>query len=402
MQRLTAALVLACSLLLCTAALASSWPTFHGPNQNRISPETGINTNWAENPPEQLWQTAMSDNGYAGHSVAEGKVFIIDQDGDQNVVRAINLETGENVWTFSYPDSGRANYGFARSTPVVEDGKVYTISRLGLVHRLNAEDGSKDWVVDMREEFGGRLPRWQYSMSPLIDGDHVILVPGGPNAGVAAINKETGETVWRGGGGDVPGYTEPVVATIDGVKQYVVFTARNLIGVRAEDGELLWRHPWRTPNDVNAATPIVRGNEIFITTGYNRGCALVRVTNNQVETVWENKAIHSHFNTGLYYDGHIYSSSDRGRLVCVEWDTGETRWEQRGSVGKGGIVGVDGHLIGLQERRGTVFLVELTPERYNEVGQFDGLGDQSWTAPIVAEGRLIIRNRSTLACYKLK
>ncbi|MFW6107895.1 MAG: PQQ-binding-like beta-propeller repeat protein [bacterium] len=401
MRKALLVVVTVAALALCAYGLAASWPYWRGPNKDGVSPETGFAGTWKEDAPEKLWQVAMHDGGYAVPSVADGKVLIIDHKGAEDIVRAIDLKTGKDVWAFSYPDSPRSNYGFARAAPVVDDGKVYTVSRLGLVHCLTLEDGEKQWAVNMKKEFGGRPPTWQYTASALIDGGWAIVVPGGKDACVAALHKETGKAIWAGGGSDKPGYATPVAATIDDVKQYVVFTAKNLIGVRAKDGKLLWRFPWHTRYDVNAATPIVRGNEIFITSNYRRGCALIRVSGNRPKTVWENKAIHSHFNTGILRDGHIYSPSDRGRLVCVEWKTGRMKWEQKGGMGKGGIVGFDDRLIGLHGSRGTVSLVKMTPDKYNELRRMDGLGGRSWTPPIIADGCLIIRNQKALACYKL-
>jgi len=388
-------------VVLSASASASDWPQFLGPNADGTSPITGINKNWKENPPSELWRVSMKDDGYAGPSVADGRLFIIDRDGDNDVVKAFKLDSGELLWQFSYSDGGGANYGYARSTPAVDGGKVYTLSRNGLLHCLNVEDGSKVWTRDIRADFKGRPPSWQYSYSPRIDGNVLIVQPGGQNAAVAVLNKTTGQTIWAGGGSDRPGYGAPVIATLSGRKQYVIFTGSGVMGVDAQNGNQLWRQEWRTPNDVNAATPLVMGQHVYITSGYGRGGAMLRVDRDKVEIVWENKEVQSHFSSPILYGGFIYATTDPGFLVCLKPETGESVWRQRGFE-KGAIAIADGTIIALDGRRGEVVMAEATPESYNELGRFAGLGGQSWTAPIVADGKLIIRNKSALAVYNLQ
>jgi outer membrane protein assembly factor BamB len=238
-------------------------------------------------------------------------------------------------------------------------------------------------------------------MSPLIDGDAVILVPGGGNA-VAAVNRKTGQVVWKGGGNDKPGYSTPVPATLAGRKQYVVFLGTSLRGVDAGSGQELWSLPWKTNYDVNAAVPIpVGGDSVFVTSGYGHGCALVSVAGGSAKAVWENTEIQSHFNSGVLKDGCIYHTTDPGRLVCIDAKTGAMKWSQNGFE-KGGLVGVDGTLIVLDGRSGKITMAEMSPNGYKELGSLPGLGGQSWSPPIVGNGKLIVRNKSTLACYDLK
>ncbi len=384
------------------SAVRSDWPNFLGPNRDGISPETGINKNWKAKEPKILWKTPMGDNGYAGPSVAGGKVFIIDHKGSDDIVRAIDLQTGQDVWTFSYPDMSRHNYGFSHATPTVDGGHVYTMSGLGKLHCLTAADGKKVWVRDIVRELGGKVPEWQVAASPVIDGDRIIVLPGGHGACVAALDKKTGQTIWKGGGDDAASYATPVVATLGGRKQYIVFSAGGLLGVDPADGKLLWRFPWKTSYDVNAATPIVVSDDtIFVTSGYGRGCALVKVAGGRAEAVWENKAMQSHFSTPVLSAGHIYGTSDRNRTVCLEAATGKIKWEEPGG-GKGGVIAVDGTLISVDGSRGVVTMMELSPNGFRPLGQITPLGGQSWTAPIVADGRLLLRNKQALVCLDLR
>jgi outer membrane protein assembly factor BamB len=342
----------------------------------------------------------MGDDGFAGPAVADGRVFIVDHEGADDVVRALDLKTGSNVWTYSYADSQRPNYGFARSTPAIDQGKVYTVSRMGVVNCLDAPTGAQVWSKNVVSEFKGQLPGWQMSMSPLVDGNRLIVCPAGPDASVAALDKLTGRTIWAGGGSQKMGYSTPVAASIGGRKQYIVFAGTALTGVDAAGGRLLWSVPWQTSYDVNAATPIVIGDTVFVTSGYARGCALVKVSGEKTEILWENKDISPHFNSPVFKDGYFYGSGD-GPLVCMEAKTGKVMWKQPGFE-KGGLVGVDGCLIAVNGGGGDVVLLKMSPDQYTELGRMKPLGGQSWTAPIVADGKLIIRNKSALACLNLK
>ncbi len=403
MTRTTRFALIAICIALPLAAFAGDWPQWHGPDANNISPETGINKNWNANPPRELWRVSLHDNGYAGPSVADGKVFIIDHVGAEDIVRAISLADGSDVWQYRYDDLTKHNYGYSRATPVYAAGKLYTVSFLGKVHCINAKDGQMVWMRDMRGEFGGKSPTWGYAMSALVDGDKVIVCPGGSSTAVVALNAANGQTIWQGGGSDVPGYATPVKATIQGTEQYVVFAAKALIGVDANTGQRLWRYGWETKYDVNAATPIVSGDAIFITSGYGHGCAIIQIDEGGPVRVWENREVMAHFNSPVYLGGVFFANSDPGFLVCLNPSNGATLWKQQG-FGKGGLLAVDGTIIAMNGRDGDVGRGEATPDGYHELGRISPLRgkDQNWTAPIVADGKLLVRNKEAMACLALK
>jgi outer membrane protein assembly factor BamB len=391
-----------CSVLLLSMPIsAADWPNFRGPGHDGISPEEGIHKDWRDSPPEILWEVELSDEGYAGPAVADGVLYIVDHEGSDDVVRAIDTRNGKDIWTYRYPETSRDNYGHARATPSVDQGRVYTLSRKGLLLSLDAKTGGKIWSRNILDDFRGKSPKYEMSFSPLIDGEKLIICPGGKQSAVAALDKSTGRTLWKGGGSDQPGYATPVAAVIEGRPQYVVFTGVSLIGVNRSDGALLWRLPWQTSHDVNAATPIVLGDDVFITSGYNHGCALVRVQSGTAAAAWQSRDLVGHFNSPIYWKGYVYGIGDPGELVCLDPKTGTLAWSERGFE-KGGVVGVDGMLIALNGNKGHVVLVEMTPEEYRERGRIRPLGGRSWTAPIVAGGRLYIRNEDKLACLSLK
>lgn len=386
-------------LSIVASAFAADWPHWRGPDRTGIAPDTGINKDWGARPPEKLWETALHDGGYAGPSVADGKVFIIDHEQNQDVVRAIDVSTGEDLWQYRYEDLAKADYGYSRSTPVYDAGRLYTVSYLGKVACIDANSGEIIWGVDMASRFNGRRPKWGYAMSVLVDGENVVIVPGGPQACVAVLNKLDGSLVWAGGGGDIPGYATPVKANIQGIDQYVVFTGKSLIGADLLTGTLLWRVPWETQHDVNAATPLVAGNHIFVTSNYRRGCALIAVEPDHASVLWESPGMSAHFNTPVFMNGYLFGPTNPN-LVCLDPRTGEVMRAERGFE-RGGVVGVDGVILALSGNQGFMAMVEPTPQGYHELGRFTPLGGQSWAPPIVSDGRLIVRNADTLACFDL-
>lgn len=393
---------------------AADWPHFGGPSSDGHAPDTGLPAAWGTRVPRIRWSVALTDDGYAGPAVAGGRVFLIDHRGNQDIVRALDANTGREVWRYVYADTKTRVWGYARTTPTVVGDSVYTLSRLGLACCFAARTGKLRWSRDIIKDFHGVRPQWDLSASPLVDGDRLILCPGGKNAAVVALDRRTGRTIWAGGGSDFPGYATPVVATIGGTRQYVVFAGSSLIGVEASSGKLLWSLPWTTrlepavdtPNarahfNANAATPLISGDTVFITTGYGHGCALVKITRNRARIVWESKALQSQYSTPVLHDGYVYGTSDPGYLTCLALRTGAVQWRQRGFE-KGGLVAVDGKLIVMDGRTGEVVLVRITPTAYQELGRMTPLGGESRTAPIVTDGRLLVRNRKALACLDLR
>lgn len=400
---LVAAIVACC---LWTTACAADWPKFMGPTANGFAPDTGINKDWKAQAPRELWRIALTDDGYAGPSVADGKLFIIDHEktdqgfGVNDILRAINVADGQELWRLPFPNTNRPNYGFSRSTPVYDNGKLYVLGQMGQLGCVNVADGKPVWGTNILTDYKGRNPSWNMAMSPFIDGENVIVTPGGPNAGVVALKKKDGALVWKGGDSEACSYATPVLATIDGKRQYVVFASKCLMGVSTVDGAVLWKYPWVTGCDVNAALPIVTGNAVFITSGYGHGCTMLDIANGTATKRWENKSIQSHFSSPILSGGFIYGTTDPGALVCLNPQDGSEKWRQRGFE-KGGMCAVDGTFIVCDGRTGDVVMVKINPDNYEELGRFKPLGGQSWTAPIVANGKLYVRNKSTLVCLDL-
>ena len=375
------------------SAQAGDWPQFRGPKQDGVSTETGINKDWSSKPPKALWTCELSDDGFGGPCVAEGKVFIVDHQGPDDVVRALNAETGIEIWHFAYPGPPKNRNGFTGSTPAVDHGAVFVISRKGIVHALKTDTGKMIWERDIMADFKGKFPEWDMNISPVVDDGRLIVVPGGLDASVVALSKETGETIWQGAGSE-PGYATPVVAELDGQKQVVTFTAGGLTGWKPENGQRLWNVPWTTAHNQNSATPIMMGNRIFITSAWGVGCALIEVKANNPTVLWTNKSMQARFSSPVFWNGFIYGVSEPGDLSCLNATTGELQWKKSGFQ-FGPVMAMDGVLIALVGNSGDVIMVETDSGSYRELGRIKPLPGPLWTAPVVANGKLLLRNKKT-------
>jgi len=392
--------------LLPSALLAADWPRFLGPAANSISSETGINKNWVERPPKECWRITMTDGGFSGPAISGGVVYLHDHKGAEDIIRAVNAENGEEKWRFAYFEKGQENHGYTRATPTVEDGCVYTVSRTGVVHCLDAVTGRKVWRRDVIESHGGEPPEWGAANSAVIDGERIITIAAGENAHVAVLDKQTGNDIWVGGGTDIAGYATPVIGQLNDRKQYLIFTGKSIIGVSSEGGALLWRYPWETQLDSNASSPIIVGEtSIWIASGYRRGCALLRVDGGHVAEVWADKGISPQWSSGVLINDHIYVTTMPGYLVCVEADTGKEKWRSKGAARgfeHGGLCAVDGTLIVIEGNTGNVVQTVVSSEAYRELGRINPLNSsRCWVAPVVADKQLYVRSPKELVCLDI-
>lgn len=415
------------SLAAADPAQAGDWPSFRGPKADSHSPERGINKDWKTRPPKQLWKVEMTDKGYSGICVAGGKVFVIDHAGAQDVVRALDAATGNELWKFPYQDTSANRNGFARSTPTFDEGRLYTFSRLGVLHCLDAASGKPVWSLDTVKELGGKRPTFDHTASPLVLGEKLVVMTGGAQGIITALDKKTGKVLWRGGAGsdagvppgaslvlpsgqevpygtaDAPGYVTPFLATIEGRPQIICASARAVIAVNPADGKTLWCFSWPTVNGNDAADPLVSGNSVLITSGDKFGCVMLDIAGGKPTVRYKNKELQSQFNSPLLEQGVIYSTTDPlpGDLICMNQADGKVFWRQPGFE-KGGVVMIDGVLLALQGKTGELVMVEPTTAGYKELGRFTPLGGQSWTPPALSDGKLFVRNTKAVACFDLK
>ena len=311
MKKMAMAVLVSASCAL--AVNAADWPNWRGPNCNGISPETGINKAWSNKPPALLWKFAMGDLGFAAPSVADGKVYFIDHVATNEVIRAIDVRTGKGIWECAYLDQVGAAYGFAHTAPAVMQDKVVTVGRRGDVYCLNSKDGTKVWYKNFQKDLGGVIGGFGCSISPLIDGKKVILCPSGKENSVVALDIATGDMIWKCQVNDGPAYASPVIATIGKKKQYVVIMSANLFGLDPETGKILWTQEVKTPNGINAATPPVDNDSIYVTSVYDFGSAIIKVNGDKASEVWRDKKLQSCFSSGILIKDHIYANCGYAR-----------------------------------------------------------------------------------------
>ena len=351
-----------------------------------------------------LWRQSTTGPGYSGIVVVDGLLYTMMQDGPDEAVVCLDAATGEERWRYRYRASFVSDQGSGpRSTPAVYDGLVYAVGATGLMHCLDARTGRPIWRRDLIGELGGRIPDWGVSFSPLVVGDLVFVMPGGAGGrSVAALDRHSGAVRWQSLD-DRPGYASPVYATLAGQPQVLFFTAEALVSVEPQTGRLYWRFPWTTSMDCNIATPIVSDPYVFISTGYGRGCALLRVValpggGAGAEVVYRSTAMRNHFSTPVLVGEYLYGF-DETRLTCMELATGRVRWH-RGGFRKGSLIACNDKLIVLGEY-GKLALLAATPDGYRELARTRLCRHRTWTPPTLVAGRLFVRDEQEIMCLDL-
>jgi outer membrane protein assembly factor BamB len=373
------------------ATCGADWPCYRGPDHNGISQETNWNSTWGNAGPKVLWKKSVG-MGYSTTAVADGRVYAMGNSGKQtniDTVYCFDAQTGQELWKHSYSCPLEAKYypGGTLSTPTVDAGKVYTLSKMGDFFCLDAKTGKVLWQKQLNKGLGFELPTWHLSSSPLIVDDKVVL-----NVGVAglAMNKNTGDLVWQSDKGKC-GYATPVPFTMDGKAGLALFGEVTLVAVNPADGKLLWQYPWKTKYEVNAPDPIVVGNQIFISSGYNRGCSLLEVSGGNVKKVWENKVMAMQINSPILRDGFIYGF-DEDVFKCLKLQDGSQQWQDK-SLGKGSLMmTADGRLI-LTSDKGELVVAKADSQKFDVLARAQILSkEQCWTTPVLANGRIYVRN----------
>lgn len=398
-----AAAALGCVLLGSLRAGADDWPYWRGLHRDGISRETGLLKTWPEAGPKVLWKRAVP-GGYSSFAVAQGRLYTMTEDRKEEIVLCLDAASGEPIWEHRYPADYDQHPGLdqrfksgPRSTPIVEGGRVYAVGTTGIMHCLDAKQGSVVWKVDLLSLGQRKIPEFGYSNSPLIVGDRVFVHPGGPGGNsLAALDKRTGKVLWKAHD-DPIGYSSPIRVQFEGQEQLIHFTGEGITAVKPEDGSPLWRFAWKTAYDLNVATPIYHQGQLFLSSNYGRGAALLKLKPGGVDEVYRTANMQNHFSTSVLYQGHLYGFSN-DRLRCVDWATGEVKWDQRG-LGRGSLLLADGHLFALGDK-GDLVLAEATPTAYVQKGQVKALqASPCWTGPVLANGRLYVRNETEIVAF---
>ena len=386
------------------------WPQFRGPNRDNVSKETGLLKNWPPAGPELLWTARGFGEGYSSVSVAGGKVFTMGTQGNNQAVFARDLQSGDAIWATPCGPAFRQGAGNGpRSTPTIDGDFVYVLGGGGELSCLDVRSGRVKWQKNILREFAASNITWGICESVLIDGEKLVCTPGGRGATMVALNKRDGNVIWRAAvlGNPQASYSSPIAVTVGGVKQYVSVTSRSVIGVRAADGRGMWQDSASSNGTANCSAPLFYENHIFSASGYGTGGALLRLSSSRGETsarrLFTTSDMKNHHGGMVIVDGYLYGSNDPGILTCLDLRDGSVKWKNR-SVGKGSVTYADGRII-LRSESGPVVLVEATPAGYRELGRFDQpnrSGRSAWAHPVVAAGKLFLRDQDLMLCLSLK
>jgi outer membrane protein assembly factor BamB len=388
-------------LLTCTLAWAADWPQWRGPNRDGISPETGLLDSWPKGGPPLLWKVQGLGEGYAGAAISGGHLFIQGQQGDEEFVLAFDSNTGKQLWRAQSGRQFRESRGFGpRGTPSIDGDHLYALAADGMLVCLETATGKRIWGFNIVDRFHSRVLQWGISESPLVDGDRVIVTPGASGAAVVALDKMNGKVLWTSQS-DQAGYSSPVAYDAGGSRKVVVFTGEAAIGLDFNSGRLLWRYERVANRTADIATPIVHDGQVFLSSDYGTGCALLKVAAGDASEVYFNRDMRNHYSTSVLVGDYLYGFSS-SILTAMKFQTGEVAWRDR-SVGKGSLIYADRHLYCLGEG-GVVGLVEASPEGYREKSRFEIPKGEfpTWSPPVIADGKLYLREQDNLYCYNIK
>jgi outer membrane protein assembly factor BamB len=399
-------------------AIALDWPQWRGPQRDGISQETGLLKAWPKEGPKLLWQVDTVGFGYSTPAVAVDRIYLLGNKGKKDeFVEALNAQDGAPIWKVRIgsvgPNMG-PQYPGARGTPTVDGELLYAIGSNGDLDCMETATGKIRWHKDLRAEFNGRPGLWAYSESPLVDGDVVVCTPGGADATMVALNKQTGDVIWKSPipGADTAGYSSVAIAEIGGVKEYVQFMQKGLVGVDAKTGKFLWRYEKTAKaSPANIPTPVVHDAFVYSASGYGGGGLVELKPENggvKAEQVYYSSKLPNAIGGTVEVGGYLYGTNSQG-LMCVDFKTGNLKWQDR-CVGTGSICYADGFLYVHGEKNNSVALVKATPDGYHIEGEFTppgtpshaGRGPKAWSYPVIANGRLYIRDLDHLWCYDLR
>ena len=437
----------------CSSVLADDWPQWQGPNRNAISTERSLLQEWPEAGPPLAWRVDGLGGGDSAPAVADGRLFGLSNRDGQEIIWALSEADGQELWSTSLGDAAEQRMPQSKEgpggTPSVDGSHLYVIGMSGRIACLNVEDGEVVWQKSLVDDFGGTPPMWSYRESPLVDGDHVICTPGAADALMVALDKLTGETVWKtpmpaaptpeettpprdnparppgpggrggfgggrggfGGGGPRSGaaYSSPIAIDFEGERQYVQFTASSLVGVSAVSGELLWRYD--APSNrmgINCSTPIFQDGLVFAASAYGAGGGAVRLVKDDsgkinAEEVYFTSRMENHHGGMIVIDDCLYGANGGnggGYLSCLDFQTGEVLWRDRDAP-KGAVLLADGRLY-LRSEDGEMLLIEPSKEELIVRGRFeqpDRSSAPAWAHPVIANGKLYVRDQGLLLCY---
>ena len=392
-----------------SSGCAGDWPQFLGPTRNGVAAESNLSVSWPKEGPPVVWQRKVGQ-GFSGPAVASGKLILFHRIGDKETVECLDARTGKPLWTYGYPTTYQDDFGFdegPRAVPAIAGGKVYTFGAEGNLNCIDLATGKKLWAVDTKSQFSAGKGFFGMVCSPLVEGDSVLLNIGGKDgAGIVAFDRTTGKLLWKATG-DEASYSSPVAATINGKRYALFFTRSGLVGLDPGSGTIYFQFPWRARMNasVNAATPLVIDDLVFLSASYNIGAILLRVKGSDVEKIWSaDDVLSNHYATSVYHDGYLYGFDGRqesgARLRCVELKTGKVRWTQE-SLGAGTVTLADNRLLVLTER-GELIQAPASPAEFKPANRAQILPSTARAYPALADGLFYARSKDKLVCVDLR
>ncbi len=401
--------------LLSRAAAAADWPQWRGSQRDGISTEQGLLGQWPAEGPKLRWQVNDIGDGYSTPSVVGDRLYLLSNRGQDNeLVQALAVGDGQQSWTTRIGNVGPnrgPQYPGSRSTPTIDGELLFALGSDGDLACLERGSGKILWQKNLRTDFGGQPGNWAYAESPLVDRDVVVCTPGGADATLVALDKKTGEVIWKSPvpGGDQAAYASMIVVQLDGIRQYVQFLQKGLVGVEAKTGRFLWRYAKTAEGSpANIPTPVAQDNFIYSAAGKSGGGLIqLKVEQDTVEAtqIYFAPKLPTSIGGAVLVDGYLYGTNGQG-LLCAEFATGEVKWQERG-VGAGAVCYANGRLY-VHGENGDAALVEATPDAYREKGRFtppaqpDRGRSKAWAYPVVANGRLYLRDMGTMWAYEVE
>jgi outer membrane protein assembly factor BamB len=414
--RTFAATVAVCVIVAAIHASAADWPQWRGPNRDGISQETGLLKQWPEGGPKLLWQIKDLGSGYSTPSVVSGRMYLLANKGlEDEFVKALDIKDGSEIWSVRVGKVGeqenQSKYPGARSTPTVEGDVLYALGSDGDLVCMETAAGKIRWKKSLAKDFAGEQGAWAYAESPLIDGDKLVCTPGGKEATMIALDKKSGEVIWKCAlpEGDDAAYSSAVIVEAGGVRQYVQLLQKGLVGVEAKTGKLLWRFAKPISRfDANIPTPVAADGYVYTASAGTGGGAVKLVSKGgrvEAEQVYFDAKNPTAIGGAVKLGSFLYSTTSQA-MVCLDFATGELKWQDR-EIGAASLCYADGRLY-LHGENGDVALVEPSSDEYREHGRFappaqpDRGNSKAWAYPVVANGRLYIRDLDCLWCYDVR
>ncbi len=382
-------------------ASSADWPQWRGPNRDGISSETGLLAAWPPGGPPVAWKTNGLGQGYSSLAIAGGRIYTQGQRGNQEFILAIDVKTGKKIWETPTSRAYRNDRGDGpRGTPTIDGERLYAMTGDGVLFCLDVANGKPVWSINVAQQYGGSVPNWGFSESPLIDGDRLIVMPGGRGASLVSLNKRDGSLQWKTGS-DRAGYSSAIVADVGGSRQVLALSADAALAVLESNGELLWHYTKVSNRTANIATPVYHDGAVFVSSAYGTGCALLKLGPKTMSEVYFNGDMKNHYSTSVLIDNYLYGYSD-SILTAMQFNTGKVAWKNR-SVGKGSVTYAEKHLYLLGED-GVIGLAEANSGAYQEVSRFEvNKGSlPAWSPLVISGGKLYYRDQDNFTCFDIK